>query len=111
MIPVRIAAQLTAEGTDGVRWVLVDAEEGDAQLGTASPAAAEAGLDTWLARRKRLRWLLQAAVIASALIAAAVTTRALLTPREQPTSPASPARATVAAAAAALASSANRGRE
>lgn len=36
MIPVRIAADLTATGIDGVRWVLVD----DSELPTPSPQIA-----------------------------------------------------------------------
>ena len=36
MIPVRIAANLTATGIDGVRWVLVD----DSELPTPSPQIA-----------------------------------------------------------------------
>lgn len=77
MIPVRIAALLTAEGIDGVRWVLVDAEDSAVQAEVAAvpvePMPGQAAT-----QRRRLRWLLQAAVVAAALLAAALTTRALL---------------------------------
>lgn len=78
MIPVRIAALLTAEGIEGVRWVLVDADEGEAQLGDLPAPAPESAPGRAATQRRHLRWLLQAAVIAAALVAAAFTTRALL---------------------------------
>lgn len=76
MTPIRIASQLTPTGIEGVRWVLVDADEGGKTAGDDRPVEPEA--DDPSGGRKVLRWLLQAAVIVVALVAASLTTRVLI---------------------------------
>lgn len=78
MIPVRIAANLTPTGTDGVRWVLVD----DAETGSLQPAvepAPPAHLQDDVHSRPRtaVRWI-RFAVLLAGLAGAAATTHCIV---------------------------------
>lgn len=82
MIPVRIAANLTPAGTDGVRWVLVDDAE------TASPAPAgepppQPRDDAHPRRRPALRWI-RLAVLFAGLAGAAATSHCIAGDGDRP---------------------------
>lgn len=89
MIPVRIAANLTPTGTDGVRWVLVD--DADTAACAAEPAAPPPLHDEVRPRRRAApRWI-KLAVLCAGLAGAAATTRCIVD-QDRPASPHATAR-------------------
>ena len=82
MIPVKIAANLSASGIDGVRWVLVDTAEVELQATTAAVMSAPLADDTGARPRPRGRlWLLKLLLLLAGLALAWFATHATIAGR------------------------------
>ena len=78
MTPVKIAAGLSATGIEGLRWVLVDDDEGGKQPPVpAEPAAAVEAEPRPRGRRRLPPWPAKLALVAVGLCLAWLTTRSL----------------------------------